>query len=463
MAFFTRALLACLLALPAAGRALASPPADDIVVESLKGDVRVVSRGAPLAARPGSVLALAAAVRTGRDGAIDLRQGDTSISVSPDTQLDFPAQAAAGPIERVVQPAGNAYYDVGPRGNRRMRVETPYLVAVIKGTQFNVAVSADTSTISLHEGRLEILATDAGVAAVELHAGEIAVRSSGEKSIRVLRPQRGGAGTTSTAPGAAGDESSAALSPPGKGGNGPDLPGDGPPFGDEPGDLLGPDDSAAPTDPSQDGLTEGIDIGVDELGSGSVGADAGVDVGGEIGAASLNAGIDLGAGSADVGIAAGADLGAASADIGADAGVDLAAGTVDAGMDAGIDAGPVSADAGVDVGADLGSGTVDAGVDAGLDVGGVAIDAGADVGVDAGAGTVDAGVDTGVAGVDAGVETGVDLTGSDAGVDLGVDVLGTEIDIGLGGSDSTGGNDSAESGDSGGLPGLGGILSRPRN
>ena len=38
---------------------------------------------------------------------------------------------------------------------RKLRVETPYLVAVIKGTQFNVAVTGDTSTISLHEGVLE--------------------------------------------------------------------------------------------------------------------------------------------------------------------------------------------------------------------------------------------------------------------------------------------------------------------
>ena len=63
---------------------------------------------------------------------------------------------------------------MGPRGARRLRVETPYLVAVIKGTQFNVAVTADSSTVSLHEGRLEILATEENIPAIELNAGEVA-------------------------------------------------------------------------------------------------------------------------------------------------------------------------------------------------------------------------------------------------------------------------------------------------
>ena len=113
------------------------------------------------------------ALRTGKDGSADLRQGETTIAVGPETQLDFPAAAVSGgPIDRVSQPIGNAYYKVGPQGGDRLRVETPYLVAVIKGTQFNVAVTADSSTISLHEGRLEILATEENIAAIELNAGE---------------------------------------------------------------------------------------------------------------------------------------------------------------------------------------------------------------------------------------------------------------------------------------------------
>ncbi|HVJ29627.1 MAG TPA: FecR domain-containing protein, partial [Gammaproteobacteria bacterium] len=60
----------------------------------------------------------------------------------------------------MVQRRGNVFYDVAPRDLGKLRVETPLLVAVIKGTQFNVAVQPDSTTISLFEGRLEIRTPD---------------------------------------------------------------------------------------------------------------------------------------------------------------------------------------------------------------------------------------------------------------------------------------------------------------
>src|SRR5688500_2506644 len=85
-------LLAALCAAPAA-HALDS---GDIVITTLKGEVQVTMNGGARAVRVGSVLELPATVRTGRDGAIDLRQGATSVSVGPDTELDFPALEIPG-------------------------------------------------------------------------------------------------------------------------------------------------------------------------------------------------------------------------------------------------------------------------------------------------------------------------------------------------------------------------------
>ncbi|MGH8131089.1 MAG: FecR domain-containing protein [Steroidobacteraceae bacterium] len=424
-AFLARILLACVLCVLLPLRAVASPAADDIVVVAVKGEVQVTSGGTTQGARAGSKLDLPAAIRTGHDGSIDLRQGDTTIGVGPDTQLDFPALTAGGrAIERVSQPLGNAYYNVGPRGNRRLRVETPYLVAVIKGTQFNVAVTPDSSTISLHEGQLEVLATESGIAAVELNAGEIAIRHSGEKTIRVLQLKNGAA--------------SSAASSGDNGDQGPEIPDDGSPLGDEVDEVFGPGNPGSPTSPTDGSVT--------------------VDVADDIGA-----GIDLGVGAIDAGVDAGVDPGLGAIDAGVDAGVDLSgAGTVDAAVDASTDLGAAGVDAAADVGADLGAGTVDAGVDAGVDLGaGVEADLGADAAIDAGDGTVDAGVGADVAGTEVGLDTGVELTGSDAGLDVDVDLPGADIDLGLGG-DATGDDGAAapENDDSGGL--LGGILGRPR-
>src|SRR5688500_8466711 len=182
--------------------ALLGPPAalavdsGDIVVVSAKGEVHFTLNGAARAVRAGGVLELPATVRTGRDGAVELKQGTTTVSVGPDTLLDFPALEKRGaPIDRILQPRGNAFYDIGKREGRKLRVETPYLVGVIKGTQVNVAVQDDGTTISLFEGLLEVQCTDGG-AAIDLRAGEIAARKRGDKSINVLKMDGGKAPPT---------------------------------------------------------------------------------------------------------------------------------------------------------------------------------------------------------------------------------------------------------------------------
>jgi hypothetical protein len=420
-------------ALPRIAAAASDP--DDIRVAAFKGEVQIVSAGAGIAPSVGAVLALPGSVQTGVDGTIDLQQGETKIAVGPGTRLDFPAPEAAGPLGRVAQHTGNAYYDVGPRGSRKLRVETPFLVAVIKGTQFNVAVTADSATVSLHEGRLEILATEDGVAPVLLNAGEVAVRRKDEREIRVLKT----AGTTAAGGSGSGGGALPLGIDDGGPGGGMDPGGDSAPVaGDDSGSGFGGSDRS-PLLPTDGGAGAGVDL---DLG------DSGVTV---------NAGVDIGAGEVAASAGADLDLGAAEASASAEVGLDLGAGTVDAGADVGVDVGAVSADTGLDAGVDLGAGTVDAGVDIGADAGAVSADVGIDAGADLGAGSVDAGVDAGAAGVEAGVDVGVDLTGGDAGVDVGIDVLGTEIDVGLGG-----GNEPAEPPDApgGGNPGggLGGIL-----
>src|SRR6185295_13822757 len=160
--------------------------ATDVVVVSVKGDVQVTMRGTARAVSAGATVELPASVRTGADGAIGLQQGPTTVSVAANTQIEIPASGLGEPIERVIQPQGSAFYNVGKRLGKKLRVETPYLVAVIKGTQFNVAVQGDGTTVSLFEGQLEVRAPDDSDV-VNLNAGEIAIRHATDKTIRVLR------------------------------------------------------------------------------------------------------------------------------------------------------------------------------------------------------------------------------------------------------------------------------------
>src|SRR5215207_5389246 len=61
----------------------------DIVVVSAKGEVHITMNGAERSVRAGGVLELPASVRTGRDGNVELRQGATTVSVGPETLLEF--------------------------------------------------------------------------------------------------------------------------------------------------------------------------------------------------------------------------------------------------------------------------------------------------------------------------------------------------------------------------------------
>jgi hypothetical protein len=410
-----------------------------ISVTAVAGDVDVTMAGKAVAVTPDATVLLPARVVTGNDGNLGLTQAGTHINVANDTDVEIPAEAADGNlIARLVQHRGNVFYDVAPRDLGKLRVETPLLVAVIKGTQFNVAVQEDSTTISLFEGRLEIRTPD-GSDVVQLSAGEIAIRSRVDDSIRIV-----GMDDERVAVPAARPASAAAVAA-------ADV-------------RLEADDAALTArivlrDEGTSVRSNGAESQVTlkpVLASDTV--DGVVEVGGALDVG-LDANVGVGSGRIDVGLDTGVDLGAAAVDVGLDAGVDLGAAAVDVGLDAGVDLGAGAVDLGLDTGVDLGAAVVDTGLDAGLDLGG-ALDVGLDAGADLG-GIVDTSLDAGVT-LDAGT---VDV-GLDAGVDLGVVDAGLDVDLGSGGLDvdldldlGLGGGDAAPEPPSGGLGGLlGGLL-----
>jgi FecR-like protein len=440
--------------------------------------VRITVRGAARAVQVGLVIELPAAIRTGHDGAIDLRQGNTTVAIAADSELELPATDGSI-IDRLIQTRGNAFYDVGKRGARKLRVETPYLVAVIKGTQFSVAVQSDSATISLFEGRLEVRAPDDSDA-VDLNAGEIAIRHAADKAIRVLRmdgakplatTQNDTAKRSSGAARSDGDNPLGALTPRG---DGDDLVAGGNPSirvtPSAGGDVVGIDVQAAAANATLtlEGGNGELDAGVaaklDD--AASLHVDAVVDTANGSVDAGLGAQVDLGAASADVAVDASVNLDAGTVDVdtgtavelagasigaGLDAGVGLGAGAIDAGTGVAVDlGGAAAADIGADAAVDLGSAALDVGTDVAADLGAAQVDAGLDVSLEPATTAIDAGLDTSVAGTDIGLGVEVDLGSGDLGLDVGLGGL----DIGLG-TDS-GADTSSPATTPGGL--LGGLL-----
>ena len=371
---------------------LASPSAHavdsgDIVVVSSKGEVHITVSGVERKVRAGGVLELPASVRTGRDGNLELKQGATTVSVGPETLLDFPALEKRGaPIDRIVQPRGNVFYDIGKREGRKLRVETPYLVGVIKGTQFNVAAHESSTTISLFEGLLEVRAADDSDV-VDLKAGEIASYKRGDKSIGILKMDAGKA-PTNTRP-ATSNNSMNSVAP------NPDAPRI-TPANDEDTTVAGRDPINVRTD---------VEVNADVRPESQIGTGvaANLNVADAVDAAA-SAGVSVSPSGADVVTSVGVDAGPVTTDLGTSTSVDLGAGVVDVAANTSVDAGAIATNVTTDAAIDLSAGTVDTGVVVGVSAPQVDVVVGVDASVDAAAGTINAGLDVGSTSIDVGVD-----------------------------------------------------------
>ena len=95
-------------------------------------------------------------VRTGRNGRVLLKRGEEMILVAPNSVVGVPAQKKEGLSTTIVQQAGSILLDVEKRNVKHFEVETPYLAAVVKGTQFRVTVNAGKTTVDVIRGQVEV-------------------------------------------------------------------------------------------------------------------------------------------------------------------------------------------------------------------------------------------------------------------------------------------------------------------
>jgi len=402
-----------------------APDADTsrISVTAVAGDVDATMAGQPANLAPEATLLLPARIVTGHDGNVGLTQAGTKISVASDTDVEIPAEAVDGNlIARLVQHSGNVFYDVAPRDLGKLRVETPFLVAVIKGTQFNVAVQDGSTTISLFEGSLEIHTPDDDDV-IQLNAGEIAIRSLIDDAIRVVGMNDERVAVPPPAQRAPSEVAAASPEQAEIDGTKPVvLANDDVAVNANPADV-----TAKPTLESSGSALDGgeliatlvprfdvrgnADVRLEkspEVPSGlELGLDTGIEVRGDRVDLALDTGIDV-TGTGGVALDAYVDLGGRVGGIGLGASTDLG--------------GPVELDTDVDLGAG-----VDASADGGLDLGGP-LDAGGDAGLDLS--VIDAPADAGVD-LDIEVSSNPGLNLGEA-LDVGLDVdLNVDLDVGL--------------------------------
>jgi hypothetical protein len=151
-----RRILSIALVLSASSAAFAG---DDGVwsVSKSSGEVWVTTTGAqPASLKQQEVLKPGDMIRTGPNGRVLLVRGEETMLIAPNSVIGMPTEKKDGMSTTILQQAGSVLLEVEKRNVKHFEVETPYLAAVVKGTQFIVTVNTDSTSVDVRRGQVEV-------------------------------------------------------------------------------------------------------------------------------------------------------------------------------------------------------------------------------------------------------------------------------------------------------------------
>lgn len=111
--------------------------------------VQPVSLGQATTLKPGDT------IRTGRNGRVLLVRGAESMLISANSQVAVPTMSGSG-RSTILQQAGSILLDVEKKNVQHFEVETPFLAAVVKGTQFRVTVTSGSAKVDVQRGQVQV-------------------------------------------------------------------------------------------------------------------------------------------------------------------------------------------------------------------------------------------------------------------------------------------------------------------
>jgi FecR protein len=160
-------------------------------VKKSSGEVWVGTSGVQQASvKSDEVLKPGDTIRTGRNGRVLLVRGEESILIAPNSVIGLPAEKKEGLSTTIKQQAGSILLEVEKKNVKHFEVETPYLAAVVKGTQFRVTVNASGATVDVVRGQVEVADFKTGQIAQVMLGQHATAFSSGNAGLSL-----GGSGT----------------------------------------------------------------------------------------------------------------------------------------------------------------------------------------------------------------------------------------------------------------------------
>jgi len=245
--------LASVLAVPLL---TASAGATEWSIERMSGNVQIHDGESWVRLDQDRVLNAGDSIWTGRNGRIHLMNDQGSVLLAPRSLVKIPAQALPNNFSVLFQTHGTVSADVDKRRKRHFSIQTPYLAAVVKGTEFDVEIKRKQTRVSVTEGLVGVVDIDTGET-VDVPAGSevstaakaggrlfgqaVAAAASGEGGSSSSTSGGGSSGSTNGSSGSSGGSSGSSGggssgSGGGSGGNGGGNGGNGGDNGDDGGE-----------------------------------------------------------------------------------------------------------------------------------------------------------------------------------------------------------------------------------
>jgi len=143
---------------------LAAPVmADDWTAVKLRGEVFAVSPQSStqwIKLKRGDIVSDARAVRTFGSGNVEFQRGNETVAYGPNTQAAIVDRQGQRPYTTVVETMGTVAVEADVRQVQHFAVQTPYLVAVVKGTLFSVSTTRRDSTVVVKRGLVAVTGGD---------------------------------------------------------------------------------------------------------------------------------------------------------------------------------------------------------------------------------------------------------------------------------------------------------------
>ena len=126
-------------------------------VSRASGEVSVAARGLqPAALTQDAPLKAGDTIRTGQTGRVLLVRGQETILVGPNASIGLPASRPGSGSTVIIQQSGTILLEVEKKNAPHFEVLTPFLAAVVKGTQFRVSVDGHSSKVDVLRGVVDV-------------------------------------------------------------------------------------------------------------------------------------------------------------------------------------------------------------------------------------------------------------------------------------------------------------------